>query len=93
MLHFEMRLPTRHPELNRLICRAISNPRFARALITAPDTALATDEHRLSADEVALVRSIQAADIHDFAEQLYSKVADDAKPCASTRPSLDRIQK
>jgi hypothetical protein len=77
MLFFDLHQPARHRELNRLICRAISNPRFARTLITTPDTALATAEHELSADEVALVRSIRAADIHDFAAQLYAKVAAD----------------
>ncbi|NJM07538.1 hypothetical protein HC891_17160 [Candidatus Gracilibacteria bacterium] len=91
MLHFDLRLPTRHRELNRLICRAMSNPMFARALITTPDTALATDEHQLSADEVALVRSIRAADIHDFAEQLYSKVAADAAHRTPQRQYLEGL--
>lgn len=64
-----------HHELNRLICRAISNPTFASRLVVAPEDALADSEHNLSLDERAMVTSIRgAADIYDFAEQLYQKV-------------------
>lgn len=77
MVAFDLRPSSNHRELNRLICRAISNPGFANRLVSAPEAVLAAGEHQLSVDEQALVRSIRAADIHDFAAQLYTSIAVD----------------
>lgn len=65
-----------HRELERLICRAFSEERFASELLRAPARALAESAHRhnLSAMEQALVTSITASDIHDFAAQLHMKL-------------------
>lgn len=67
----------RHPELERLICAAISNQLFASQLLSAPQDALAIWDTRysLSPDEQALVTSIDnATDIYDFAARLHAKV-------------------
>ena len=67
----------RHAELERLVCAAVSNPKFARQLVTAPGPALEQSEYarRLSAAECALVASIDGAeDIHDFAARLHALV-------------------
>jgi len=67
----------RHAELERLVCAAVSNPRFARQLLSAPELALDRSEYarRLSAAERAMVVSIAGArDIYDFAAQLHARV-------------------
>ena len=67
----------RHAELERLICAAISNQRFAAQLVATPALALETSEHgrQLSPAERALVLSIRGAtDIHDFAARLHAQV-------------------
>ncbi len=67
----------RHPELERLICAAVSNQRFASQLVATPELALRHSEHgqQLSAAEWALVTSISGAtDIYDFAAQLHARV-------------------
>jgi hypothetical protein len=64
----------RHPELERLICAAAIDPRFAALLVANPAQALRESElgAKLSADEQAMVLSINnARDIHDFAGRLY----------------------
>ena len=73
----------RHPELERLICAAVCNARFASLLITSPEQALALSEcgKRLSIDERRMVLSIRDADdIYDFAGRLYTVVAQQASP-------------
>lgn len=65
-----------HPELERLICAALSNQRFAKQLLVSPEDALALWDHRyqLSPAERAMVTSINgAADIYDFAARLHAK--------------------
>ncbi len=67
----------RYPELERLICAAVSNQRFASQLIAAPETALKHSEHgrQLTPTEWALVTSIDGAtDIHDFAARLHARM-------------------
>jgi hypothetical protein len=67
----------RHVELERLVCAAVSNPRFATQLLKAPGPAIEGSElaRHLSADERALVASINdATDIYDFAAQLHARV-------------------
>jgi hypothetical protein len=67
----------RHAELERLVCAAVSNPRFATQLLAAPEIALERSEYarRLSAAERALVVSIAgAADIYEFAARLHARV-------------------
>ena len=75
-IRFGMRLS--HPELEGLICAAISNRRIASLLLTNPEAALVQLEQRdvqLSPTERAMVTSITgAADIHEFAAQLHAKV-------------------
>jgi hypothetical protein len=66
----------RYPELERLICAAVSNKQFAAQLIIAPDLALEQFGHgrNLSPAERALVVSIRNADdIYDFAAQLHTR--------------------
>ena len=77
MIDVRFRNARHHTELERLVCAAVSNPRFATQLLTAPATALKHSEHghRLSADEWAAVVSIHdATDIHDFAARLHARV-------------------
>jgi hypothetical protein len=67
----------RHAELERLVCAAVSNPRFARQLLASPELAVERSEYarRLSAAERALVASIAGAqDIHEFAARLHARV-------------------
>ena len=67
----------RHPELERLICAAVSNQSFASQLVATPELALRHSEYgrQLSPAEWALVTSISgASDIHDFAAQLHARV-------------------
>jgi hypothetical protein len=67
----------RYPELERLICAAVSNQRFANQLLTAPEAALEVSAHghKLSPAERAIVASINGAkDIYDFAARLHAKV-------------------
>ena len=67
----------RHPELERLICAAVSNQRFANQLITAPEMALRHSEHgrQLTPAEWAIVTSIDGAtDIYEFAARLHARV-------------------
>ena len=67
----------RHPELERLVCAAVSNPRFATQLLAAPAVALEHSEHgrQLSAAEWAMVTSIDGAtDIYDFAARLHAQL-------------------
>ena len=69
--------PRRYPELERLICRAVSEERFARQLVTEPAIALAELDHgsRLSPVEREMVTSIiGATDIYEFAARLHAKV-------------------
>lgn len=66
--------PRRHPELERLICAAVIDARFAAVLLSDPARALRESGigAKLSADERTLVLSIDGAcDIHDFAGRLY----------------------
>jgi hypothetical protein len=68
----------RYPELERLICLAVSNKSIADDLLLAPERALDRIGAycRLSPVERALVTSINGADdIHEFAAQLYARVA------------------
>jgi len=74
-LHF--RVEQRHPALERLICAAVSNDRFATQLVAAPETALRHSEHgrQLSPAEWAMVTSIDdATDIYEFAARLHARV-------------------
>jgi len=67
----------RYPELERLICAALSNQRLAAQLLRTPEDALDILAHacHLSPDERAIVVSIAGAqDIHEFAARLYAKV-------------------
>ena len=69
-----------YPELNRLICAAVSNQQLAAMLLQTPEVALNAWErrHPLSSNERALVVSTiaggqQITDIHDFAAMLYTR--------------------
>ena len=67
----------RHVELERLVCAAVSNARFATQLLAAPDAALESSEYgrHLSSAERAIVTSINGAtDIHDFAARLHARM-------------------
>ena len=77
MLDVRFGMVRRHPELERLICAAVSNQHFASQLIAAPEVALEQSGHgrNLSPAERALVLSIQGAgNIHEFAAQLHARV-------------------
>ncbi len=68
----------RHPELERLICAAICNTRFATLLLNSPEQALAHSEvgQCLSTDERNMVLAIRDADdIYDYAGRLHALVA------------------
>jgi hypothetical protein len=68
-------IPYWHPELERLICRAVSEEWFAQLLVASPAAALERAGHaaRLSPAEQALVTSITGAiDIYDFAARLHA---------------------
>lgn len=67
----------RHPELERLICAAVSNERFGTQLIAAPAEAIDRLGYgkALSPSERDLVVSItDAADIYEFAARLHAQV-------------------
>lgn len=77
MINLTFGAEPRHAELERLVCAAVSNPRFAKQLLAAPELALDRSEYarRLSAAERALVVSIAGAeDIHEFAARLHARV-------------------
>jgi hypothetical protein len=77
MTTLRMGAQRRHPELERLICAAISNEHFATQLVTTPELALTRSEYcrNLSPAERALVASVNgAADIYDFAARLLARV-------------------
>jgi hypothetical protein len=77
VIELPVRRPQRYPSLERLICAAISNRRFAEHLLRSPKDALDTSTFvgQLSDEERALIVSITGArDIHDFAAQLHAKV-------------------
>jgi hypothetical protein len=67
----------RHPGLEQLIVIALADSQFATALLADPAAALESTSHPVSLSplEKKMVVSIQhAADIHDFAAQLYNKI-------------------
>lgn len=67
----------RHPELERLICAAVSNQKIAALLVAEPAHAIkhVGQRFRLSPHEQALVASIvDADDIYDFAARLHAAV-------------------
>jgi len=68
-----------HPNLERLICAAVSNARFAALLVQAPEHALAQFEvgRLLTAAERRLVLAItDADDIFEFAGRLHALVSE-----------------
>ena len=76
-LHVPREASRRFPELQQLMCVALSDPSFAVQLLSNPTTALAQTAPtvELSAVERALVTSITGAvDIHDFAARLHLHV-------------------
>jgi hypothetical protein len=78
----------RYPELERLICAAVSNQHFASQLIAAPELALEQSGHgrKLSPSERALVVSIRGVvDIYEFAAQLYARAQSLAETVAPDR--------
>lgn len=77
MINLTFGAEPRHAELERLVCMAVSNPRFAKQLLATPELALERSEYarRLSAAERAIVVSIAGAkDIYDFAARLHARV-------------------
>ena len=78
MLQVEFGIRRYHPELERLICTAVSNKQLAALLLTNPEVALSQFEQRyvqLTPTERSMVTSITGAtDIHEFAERLHAKV-------------------
>lgn len=77
MIDTRLGVARRHPELERLICAAMSNHRFASQLLVAPEDALALWDKtcQLSPDERAMVASISGAvDIYEFAARLHAMV-------------------
>ncbi len=78
MIDVRFGIRRRHVELERLVCAAVSNQRFARQLLAEPELALEHSENglQLSPSERALVMSINdAIDIHDFAARLHERLA------------------
>jgi hypothetical protein len=65
----------KHKSLNQLLCAATVNTRFREALLTDPAKAIAAcyfdQTFRLTAEERNLVTGIQAAQLEDFAAQVY----------------------
>ena len=78
----------RHPELERLICAAICNSRFATLLLNSPQDALEQCEvgQRLTAAERSMVLAIvDAANIYDYAGRLHA--------LAAQEPALPSVQR
>ncbi len=98
MLELSRRMSPQYPELERLVCVALSNQRFASLLLTTPEAALDIGHHgfQLSPAERTLVASINGAtDIHDFAARLYVKMQQsrrDSLHSASTNRSERQFQ-
>lgn len=65
----------KHKSLNQLLCAATVNARFREALLADPAKAIAAgyfdQTFRLTAEERALVTGIRAAQLEDFAAQVY----------------------
>jgi len=65
----------KHKSLNQLLCAATVNARFREALLADPAKAIAAgyfdQTFRLTAEERDLVTGIQAAQLEDFAAQVY----------------------
>jgi hypothetical protein len=78
MIDMRLGVTRRYPELERLVCAAISNTQFAAQLLVAPEAALSLLEYepKLSPTERELVVNSTngAADIHDFAARLYAEI-------------------
>lgn len=77
MLDTTWKVMHRYPELERLICVALSNQRFAAQLLKDPSIALKRSwgGRQLSPDEQALViKSAGADDIYDFAARLLANL-------------------
>jgi hypothetical protein len=76
MLNIRFGAVPRYPELERLICAAVSNQQIAAQLISAPELALEQFGlgRNLSPAERALVVSITGADdIYEFAARLHAR--------------------
>lgn len=87
MLDIRFGAKQRFPELERLICAAMSNQDLARQLVTAPELALDQWRHsrNLSPFERKLVLSIRGVvDIYEFAAQLYARTQLVTDPNAKT---------
>jgi hypothetical protein len=65
----------KHKSLNQLLCAATVNTRFREALLADPAKAIAAgyfdQTFRLTAEERDLVTGIRAAQLEDFAAQVY----------------------
>jgi hypothetical protein len=65
----------KHKSLNQLLCAATVNARFRETLLTDPAKAIAAgyfdQTFRLTAEERDLVTGIRAAQLEDFAAQVY----------------------
>jgi hypothetical protein len=79
---------TENPEIDRLLCAAVVNPAFRALLLTNPSMAVAVGYHDdtfvLSDQEVALLQSVEATTLQEFAERLltleYARGAEAAVP-------------
>jgi len=78
MIDMRLGVVRRYPELERLVCAAVSNKHFAAHLLVAPEAALNLQGYgpKLSPTERELVVNSTngAADIHDFAARLYAEI-------------------
>lgn len=80
------------PDLSRLIAAAVVSPDFCQTLLQDASAALSSGYHgtrfALSAAEEALVLSIQASTLQDFASQVVAGRAVPAAPVGGRRPSV-----
>ena len=86
MIDTRLGVTRRYPELERLVCAAVSNTGFAAQLLVAPEAALSLLEYglKLSPTERELVVNSTngAADIHDFAARLYAEIQQPWHACS-----------
>lgn len=94
----QVRLPiSQNREINRLLCAAVVNPVFRTRLLVNPSLAVAAGYHGdsfdLSAEEVALLQSIEANTLQEFAERLLvleSAPLDEGITPLTERQTIDR---
>jgi hypothetical protein len=83
-------------EMNRLLTAAVVSRKFCQLLLTEPQVAMRNgyngEAFHLAADEVALILSIQATSLCDFADQLLKADGNYARQHGAQQNDLEEIE-